>query len=60
MSQEKSRQSRILSGFLKLSSTTMISRVTGLIREMALAFFLGSGSVMDAYVIAYTLPNLFR
>lgn len=60
MSREKSRQSRILSGFFKLVSTTMISRVTGLIREMALAFFLGSGAVMDAYVVAYTLPNLFR
>lgn len=38
----------------------MVSRVTGMFREMALAFFLGSGAVMDAFVVAFTLPNLFR
>jgi len=55
-----SRQRRIFTGFAKLASSTMVSRVTGMLREMAMAFFLGSGAVMDAFVIAFTLPNLFR
>lgn len=31
-----------------------------MLREMVLAFYLGSGAVMDAFVVAFTLPNLFR
>ncbi len=31
-----------------------------MLREMVMAFFLGSGAVMDAFVVGFTLPNLFR
>nr|HPQ42093.1 lipid II flippase MurJ [bacterium] len=54
------RQSRILRGFARLASGTIVSRATGMLREMALAFYLGSGAAMDAFVVAFTLPNLFR
>ncbi|MCD4652783.1 murein biosynthesis integral membrane protein MurJ [bacterium] len=55
-----SKQTRIFKGFAKLASGTMASRITGMLREMILAFYLGSGAIMDAYVVAFTLPNLFR
>jgi len=55
-----SRQSRIIKGFATLASGTMFSRATGMLREIALAFYLGSGAAMDAFVVAFTLPNLFR
>ena len=41
-------------------SITLISRVTGFVRDMFLANILGAGSVSDAFFVAYKLPNLFR
>lgn len=38
----------------------MVSRLTGMLREMVMAYYLGSGAVMDAFVVGFTLPNLFR
>ena len=39
---------------------TLVSRVTGFLRDMVLANFLGAGAVADAFVVAFKLPNLFR
>ncbi|BAE53213.1 murein biosynthesis integral membrane protein MurJ [Paramagnetospirillum magneticum] len=39
---------------------TMLSRVTGLMREMMIAHFLGAGAVADAFFVAFRFPNLFR
>ncbi|MBN1878713.1 murein biosynthesis integral membrane protein MurJ [bacterium] len=59
-SRNESRQSRILKGFARLVSGTMVSRITGMLREMTMAYYLGSGAAMDAFVVGFTLPNLFR
>lgn len=37
---------------------TVLSRVTGLLREMALAYGLGVSGSSDAYLLAFTVPNL--
>jgi len=39
---------------------TMLSRVTGLAREMLIARYLGAGLVSDAFFVAFRFPNLFR
>jgi putative peptidoglycan lipid II flippase len=39
---------------------TMTSRVLGLIRDQVLAYFFGAGDAMDAFRIAFRLPNLLR
>jgi putative peptidoglycan lipid II flippase len=39
---------------------TMISRLLGFIRDMAIARFVGTGPVADAFFIALKLPNFFR
>ena len=39
---------------------TMISRLTGFIRDMIIANFLGAGAVSDAFLVSFKLPNLFR
>lgn len=39
---------------------TMTSRVLGLVRDQALAFFFGAGDAMDAFRIAFRLPNALR
>ena len=40
--------------------TTIISRVTGFVRDMLLATVLGAGAVSDAFFVGFKLPNLFR
>ena len=39
---------------------TLVSRVFGLIRDLATARYLGAGMAADAFVIAFKLPNFFR
>jgi putative peptidoglycan lipid II flippase len=39
---------------------TMTSRVLGLVRDQVLAFFFGAGDAMDAFRIAFRLPNILR
>lgn len=39
---------------------TFLSRVMGLIRDMLIASFFGSGLVADAFFVAFRIPNLFR
>ncbi|MGQ9919975.1 MAG: murein biosynthesis integral membrane protein MurJ [Desulfobacca sp.] len=38
----------------------LCSRLLGLIREQVLANFFGAGMAMDAFVVAFRLPNLLR
>jgi len=40
--------------------TTLISRITGLIREMALSQAFGAGPLTDAFLVAYKIPNFLR
>jgi putative peptidoglycan lipid II flippase len=39
---------------------TLFSRVTGLARDMAMAFWFGSAPELAAFMVAYRLANLFR
>lgn len=39
---------------------TMISRITGFLRDILIANFLGAGNVSDAFLVSFKLPNLFR
>jgi putative peptidoglycan lipid II flippase len=39
---------------------TMTSRVLGLVRDVVLAHFFGAGDAMDAFRIAFRLPNVLR
>ncbi len=50
----------MLPAVLTVGSMTMLSRIFGLVRDMMLAAFLGSGPVAQAFLVAFTLPNMFR
>ncbi|MEN9723783.1 MAG: hypothetical protein RJB38_1769 [Pseudomonadota bacterium] len=39
---------------------TFLSRILGLVREQAFAFLFGAGHVVDAFTIAFRIPNLLR
>jgi len=43
-----------------VSFFTFISRILGYIRDIMLAFTLGTSWISDAFFIAYRLPNMFR
>ena len=39
---------------------TLISRVTGFVRDVVMAAVLGAGPIADAFFVAFRLPNHFR
>ena len=46
--------------FLTVGGLTLLSRVTGFLRDIVLAAILGAGPVADAFFVALRLPNHFR
>ena len=44
----------------RFSLATIISRLTGLLRETTLAALFGASGSMDAFVAAFRIPNLLR
>jgi putative peptidoglycan lipid II flippase len=38
----------------------MASRILGLVRDQVLAYYFGAGNAMDAYRVAFKIPNLLR
>jgi putative peptidoglycan lipid II flippase len=43
-----------------VSLLTLLSRMTGLLRDAALSRIFGAGALMDAFFFAFIIPNLFR
>src|SRR5258708_15065486 len=43
-----------------VSGMTLLSRITGLVRETLFAILFGAGLTMDAFVVAFRIPNLLR
>src|SRR5262245_37597505 len=51
----------LLSGTLVTSLGTLVSRVLGLVRDRATAWLFGlDNGIMDSFVVAFRIPNLFR
>ncbi len=51
---------RLLAGFFTVGVWTMASRVLGFVRDIMIAAFLGAGPVAEAFLVAFSLPNMFR
>ena len=43
-----------------MSLWTLLSRITGLAREILMATLFGAGAMTDAFNVAFRIPNLFR
>jgi len=54
------RQRNFVRAFLESVLGTGLSRVLGLGRDVVLSAVFGSGAALDAYIMAYTIPNVFR
>ncbi len=51
---------RLVSGFVTVGAWTLGSRVFGFMRDILIAAYLGSGPIAEAFLVALTLPNMFR
>ncbi|MFY8145001.1 MAG: murein biosynthesis integral membrane protein MurJ, partial [Rhodobacter sp.] len=51
---------RLLRGFLTVGSWTFVSRLVGFLRDVMMAAYLGAGPVAEAFLVAFSLPNMFR
>src|SRR6201988_722181 len=50
----------LLKAFATVSGMTLISRILGFLRDLAIARVFGAGLVTDAFFVAFKIPNLLR
>jgi putative peptidoglycan lipid II flippase len=50
----------LLKAAASVSGMTLLSRITGFARDVLLAILFGAGMAMDAFVVAFRIPNLLR
>jgi len=50
----------LIRSFATVGGYTALSRVLGFVREILIAYFVGTGMVADAFFVAFRLPNMFR
>jgi putative peptidoglycan lipid II flippase len=43
-----------------IGTGTLLSRITGFIRDMVVAYFFGAGMITDSFFVAFRIPNLWR
>lgn len=53
-------KSRLFRSTLIVSAMTMLSRILGLLRDMVLMSVFGAGGMMDAFLVAFKIPNFLR
>jgi putative peptidoglycan lipid II flippase len=51
---------KLLKSTLVVGVMTLISRISGLVRDIVFANILGSGLIADAFFVAFRIPNFFR
>ena len=50
----------MIKGFKQIAFLTAVSRVFGFVRDMAYSYFFGANALLDAWTIAFKIPNLAR
>jgi putative peptidoglycan lipid II flippase len=45
---------------LSVGGFTLLSRITGFVRDVLMAWILGKGVLSDAFIVAFLFPNYFR
>jgi putative peptidoglycan lipid II flippase len=59
-SQSEQPAERLLKSTSVVGSMTLLSRISGLARDIVLSHWFGAGGVMDAFLVAFRIPNLLR
>ena len=57
---EKTGKGGLLRSSAVVSVMTLLSRVLGMVRDMVVASYFGSGAAADAFFIAFKIPNFLR
>ena len=55
-----SENSRITRAFGIVGVATFLSRILGLVREMAIAYYFGASMAADSFFVAFQIPNVLR
>ena len=50
----------LLKAAASVSAMTLLSRITGFVRDTLIAIFFGAGALTDAFFVAFRIPNLLR
>lgn len=50
----------LIRGILTVGGWTLLSRGAGFARDIMMAAYLGAGPIAEAFLIAFSLPNMFR
>ena len=50
----------MLRAFFTVGASTLASRLLGFVRDILIAAYLGAGPVAEAFLVAFSLPNMFR
>jgi len=51
---------RLVRGFFTVGGWTLASRILGFVRDAWIAAVLGTGPAAQAFIVAFSLPNMFR
>ncbi len=51
---------KLLKSTLVVAAMTLVSRVSGLVRDIVFANVMGAGLMADAFFVAFRIPNFFR
>ena len=43
-----------------VSSMTLLSRISGFVRDVLVSYFFGASEAADAFFVAFRIPNFFR
>jgi len=64
MSEDEATQEHKARGLIRstsvVSTMTLLSRISGLARDVGFSHWFGAGPVMDAFFVAFKIPNLLR
>lgn len=55
-----SRTSGLMSSLRLVSLGTVVSRILGLLRDIAMTSVFGASTILDAFIVAFRIPNLAR
>ena len=55
-----SENHRITKAATLIGTGTLLSRITGFLRDMVIAYFFGAGMATDSFLVAFRIPNLWR
>ncbi len=51
---------KFLKNTVEVGGLTFLSRISGLLRDLFVAKYLGAGKLSDCFLVAFRIPNLFR